>query len=305
MSDWIGGKAVVVGGRGFLGQHVVSALVARGVDVVSTVRGGDIHGTVSLDLLSTPARTIQRMLASIMPDTVINCSGVTQGPPEALADGNILAPARLLDALAVAAPSARFVHLGSAAEYGAVGGVGQPVDEETAAQPVAPYGVTKLAGTRVVLGLADDRGVDAVVLRVFNPVGPGCPEATLPGRTARLLRTIAPGMPLQLAPLDSFRDFVDVRDIAAAVAACVRAEKLPGRLYNVASGQATLTRTLVHHLIHISGFAGEVHEQSQASDRSLAVSWQRANIDRACTELEWWPRFDLEDSLTDLWRSSS
>ena len=76
---------------------------------------------------------------------------------------------------------ARLVHLGSAAEYGR--GPGRaPVREDEPARPVGPYGVTKLAGTRLV-ELARTAGLPAVVLRVFNPVGPGGagPHAARPG----------------------------------------------------------------------------------------------------------------------------
>ena len=75
------------------------------------------------------------------------------------------------------------MHLGSAAEYGPGAG-GQRVTESAATRPAGLYGATKLAGTVAVTA----SGLDAVVLRVVNPVGPGAPSAGLPGRIAALLR---------------------------------------------------------------------------------------------------------------------
>ena len=60
----------------------------------------------------------------------------------------------------------------------------------------------------------------AVVLRVFNPVGPGAPEESLPGRVAaELRRALASGAEVRLGSLDAVRDFVDARDVADAVIA--------------------------------------------------------------------------------------
>ena len=142
------------------------------------------------------------------------------------------------------------MHLGSAAEYGP-GEPGTAVAESAPPRPASAYGATKLAGTRLVeLGRA--AGLDAVVLRVFNPVGPGAPDGILPGRlVSEFRRALADGSEVQLGPLDAVRDFVDARDVADAVIAAALAGRAPGRggqpdgssgglpeaVINVASGQ--------------------------------------------------------------------
>jgi NDP-hexose 4-ketoreductase len=305
LSGFTPGKALVVGGRGFLGQHIVTALVEAGFDVVPTVRGtSDDERAVGLDLLTSPGATLRAVLSSTRPTVVVNATGAVVGAAQQLADGNVVGPVRLLTAMATAAPSARYIHLGSAAEYGSAAG-DRPVGEDDDPRPLGAYGVSKLAGTRAVLALAADAGSSASVLRVFNPVGAGSPPSTLPGRLAHLLRTLADGRPLSVGPLDAFRDFVDVRDVAAAVVACSTAAQAPGRVYNVGSGKATSSRELAERLVDIAGFRGSIHEEAPSSDRSAALPWQQANIDRAAVELDWSPQHDLTDSLIELWRCAT
>lgn len=291
--------ALVVGGRGFLGRHIVEALTAAGYAVVTTSRVAT-STTVALDLVTDAARELRAVLRDSDPTVVVNCAGLISGTAQHLTDGNVVAPGRLLTAVAAVAPSARFVHLGSAAEYGTAGGDGA-VDEEADPRPLGDYGVTKLAGTRAVLAAATDAGVSATVLRVFNPVGGGAPVSTLPGRLARLLREVAPGEPLSVGPLGTVRDFVDVRDVAAAVLAAVTAE-IPGPVYNVGSGRGTVARELAERLVGLAGFRGSILEAAPPSDRSAGVARQQADISRAARELGWSPRYDLSDSLLDLWR---
>ncbi|MDG4866385.1 NAD-dependent epimerase/dehydratase family protein, partial [Streptomyces sp. T-3] len=109
--------------------------------------------------------------------------------------------AALCEALREAAPTARLVHLGSAAEYGPTR-PHTPVTEETATRPQGPYGATKLAGTTAVT----TSGLDAVVLRVFNPVGPGAPASSLPGRLAAELLRAGPAGEVRVGDLSAYRD---------------------------------------------------------------------------------------------------
>ena len=124
--------------------------------------------------------------------------------------------ATILEAMRVAAPGARLVHLGSAAEYAeAPAGT---TDEEAPLDASTPYAAAKLAAFQLVSEAAES-GMDTVVARVFNPIGPGMPPTSLPGRAARLLRdAVVDGAPaIELGPLDAVRDYVDLRDVATAV----------------------------------------------------------------------------------------
>jgi NDP-hexose 4-ketoreductase len=238
-------RLLIIGAGGFLGAHIRRRALAAGLDVVTAGRsplpGSPRHRLA--DLAADGPAAIAAMLTGVAADAVVNCAGAICGPPAALAVANIDGTYALVTAM-LRATSARLVHLGSAAEYGATE-PGVPVTEQAAARPAGMYGVTKLAGTRLV-GTAAAAGLGAVVLRVFNPVGPGAPAASLPGRlVAELRRALGHGTDVRLGPLDTVRDFVDARDVADAVLAAVTAGALPHPVLNVGSGLAVPVRVRV------------------------------------------------------------
>ncbi len=96
------------------------------------------------------------------PTVIVNAAGATLGEPADLVRANVIAVEALLASTRDNAGHARFVQLGSAAEYGG-GPHGTSLDEQTEPRPAGPYGVTKLAGSELVLR-AQRNGADAVVL---------------------------------------------------------------------------------------------------------------------------------------------
>jgi NDP-hexose 4-ketoreductase len=298
-------RLLIFGASGFLGGHVWRQATAAGADVVTAGRAG-LPGSPAhrrLDLATDDPAGIAAIIASVAPDAIANCAGLTVGGPDLLAAANITGPYTLVRAMLLAGTRARLVHLGSAAEYGGAE-PGVPLNESAPPRPGAPYGATKLAGTRLVeLGRA--AGLDAVVLRVFNPVGAGAPETGLPGRVAAQLRqALAGGSEVRLGPLDAVRDFVDARDVAAAVLAAAAAPAVPHPVLNIASGAGVPARTLVKELVAVTGYAGPVHEDSAGSARSGDLDWQQADIGLARLDLDWRPHHDLAASLADLWEAS-
>jgi nucleoside-diphosphate-sugar epimerase len=300
-------RILVTGASGFLGTHITDRLGGLdGAEVITAGRSasGGEAGHIRLDLVADGPDRLAAALATVAPDVVVNCVGAVGGGLDHLAAINITGFGALLEALVRTARRPRLVHLGSAGEYGRVT-PGVPVSERAAASPLSPYGVTKLAGTQLVR-LARQAGLDAVVLRVFNPLGPGAPASSLPGRlVAEVARACAQDDAVRLGPLDAERDFVDARDVAAAVAAAVAAPALDHPVLNVGSGRAVAVRALVDELLAITGFAGEVREDAAGSARSADVPWMGADLTTTTAALGWRPRIDLTTSLTDMWKAGS
>ncbi|MGB6576411.1 MAG: NAD(P)-dependent oxidoreductase [Streptosporangiaceae bacterium] len=296
-------RALIIGGTSFLGGHLLREASSSGHVVVTAGRSVASASHHRLDLAADGPGRIAEVIASIVPEVVINCAGATTGATEVLAAANVTAVYALVTAMIQARVPARLVHIGSAAEYGRTE-PGVPVAESALPQPTSVYGVTKLAGTRLV-ELARVAGLDAVVLRVFNVVGARAPEDGLPGRAAVQLRqAMDQGTDIRLGPLDAVRDFVDARDVADAVLAAAGAPALPHSIINIGSGRGVASRTLVEKLIAISGYKAAVHEDAQGSVRSAALPWMQADITRARQDLGWQPSRDLKVSVSDLWEAS-
>lgn len=288
-------RCLLIGASGFIGGQVHKRLAADpAVIVIPAGRSGPLR----LDLAGASHAELAGRLRETAPDVVVNCVGTTDGEPADLAVGNVVVVARLLAALQSSTIDCKLVHLGSAAEYGAVP-EGRTVLESCPPQPVSAYGMSKLAGTELVLAARRD-GRPATVLRIFNPIGPGTPETLLPGRLVSAVRvSAATGDPARLGPLDGHRDFVDVRDVAAAVAAAVTATgQLPGVL-NVGSGRATALRDLAAMAARMAGVPMPA-EESIGSVRSAAVTWQQADITAAVSALGFQPAYPLAASLRDM-----
>ncbi|MCZ4125061.1 NAD-dependent epimerase/dehydratase family protein [Streptomyces sp. H39-S7] len=309
-------RVLCLGSTGFLGAHVAGQLRALpGVRVLGGGRttpvpasrdlssGGPPVDSLPIDLATIPVEALTEVLRALAPHAVVNCVGAVGSSPLRLAELNTRGPAVLCEALRRAAPGARLVHLGSAGEYGATT-LGRPVDESAPTLPQGAYGATKLAGTLIV----SQSALDATVLRVFNPIGPGSPEASLPGRLAAELRRALPegadGV-VRVGDLSAYRDYIDVRDVARAVVLAAMAPGPLPRLLNIAGGDATPVRAIAEGLVVVSGFRGRIEESGPGSHRSASVSWQRADISAAVAALGWRPRLTLARSLADLWNEGA
>ncbi|WP_328724401.1 NAD-dependent epimerase/dehydratase family protein [Streptomyces sp. NBC_00259] len=292
-------RILVLGHTGYLGRHIAEQFRALG-GVRLFGAGRDPASDLRVDLATADTGRLAEALADLSPDAVVNCAGALGADPVTDAEVNARGPAVLCAALRKAAPTARLVHLGSAAEYGA-GEHGVRVTEDAPTRPLTSYGATKLAGTVAVVS----SGLDAVVLRVGNPVGPGAGPLSLPGGTALRLRRAGtdPDAVVRFGDLSAHRDFVDVRDLArAAVLAATASGPLP-RVLNVGGGRAVPIRDLVHGLVSVAGFRGRIDEAGVGSARSAGVTWQCSDISAARAALGWEPRFTLTDALVALWAS--
>ncbi|SDI65954.1 NAD-dependent epimerase/dehydratase family protein [Nonomuraea jiangxiensis] len=277
---------VLFGATGFLGRQV-RLLLSEDPRADRLV----CPGRAELDLLAATPADVAGLLRFTRPSVVVNCVGRMSGGHDELLRGNAGVTALLLDAIAAVAPGARYVRLGSAAEYGP-GEPGRSQHEDDPARPTSPYGISHLAGTLMV---EQAGAVDGVSLRLFNLVGPGVSTENVLGRARELLRT-ASGH-LDLGPLGAMRDFVDVRDVADAVVRAAFARELPARVINVGSGRAVPVREAVTLLTAVAGFTGEVRESAPEHSRSRAVSWSQADIGRAWRVLGWRAGTPLADSV--------
>ena len=298
-------RLLIIGASGSIGTHVRGRALAAGMEVVAAGRTcvADAVRHYHADIAEDPSDKIAALIDEVAPDAVVNCVGATTGELDAMVAVNVTGVYTLTRAMLMAKAAPRLVHLGSAAEYGRAE-PGVPVSEQAVPRPAAGYGATKLAGTRLV-ELATAAGLDGIVLRVFNSIGPGTAPSNLPGKVAaELRRALANGTDIRLGALDTVRDFIDVRDVADAVIAAVTAPALAHGVLNIGSGRGVPVRAMVQELLSIAGYTGEIHEDSAGPARPTDIPWQEASITCAIEDLGWKPCRDLKTSLTDLWKAS-
>ncbi|MDF3289527.1 MULTISPECIES: NAD-dependent epimerase/dehydratase family protein [Streptomyces] len=301
-------RVLLLGADGFLGRHVAERLLADPA-VQLTALGRRDDSDVRFDLSTGSPGALARFLDAVHPGVVVNCAGATRGGARELTRQNTVAVATVCEALRRSCCGARLVHLGCASEYGP-SPTGSSTGEDAVPRPGGPYGVSKLAATELVLG----SGLDAIVLRVFSPVGPGTPAASPLGRLAEALRRAMQSGDgdLKLGGLGMQRDFVDVRDIARAVhAASLSAAQ---GVVNIGTGRAVRLRDAVAHLARAAGFGGALHELDEAAVAPSAGSapypdgcgaWQQADVRTARDRLGWRPRIGLDESLADIWMEAA
>ncbi|MEU8223337.1 NAD-dependent epimerase/dehydratase family protein [Kribbella sp. NPDC048915] len=287
-------RVMVFGAGGFLGARICALLADRGIEYrgLSRTRSEPYR---RCDLAAMHPYALDTQIELYKPTVIVNAVGATFGAPAELVRANVIAVEALLAAVRDHAGHARFVQLGSAAEYGG-GPHGTSLTEETAPRPVGPYGLTKLAGSELVLR-AQRAGADAVVLRVFDVIGPGAPHSTLTGRVIRDLRS---RQLIEVGSLDVWRDFVDVRDVAEAVLAVALADRRLPPVLNVGTGRATLARDVAGQLFELSGQPATIVDDT-GQENALGAPWQQADTTLIGGELGWSPKIGLDQSLADNW----
>ncbi|MEV0242700.1 NAD(P)-dependent oxidoreductase [Streptomyces sp. NPDC050674] len=307
-------RVAVLGGTGWVGRHVCTALAARGDDVLVVARRPAPHirpyAFASLDLGHAGRERIAGLLATHRIDTVVNATdalNATDGwarPDEDLDAVNVAAVHRLLAALGDLPWRTRVVHIGTLHEYGDVP-PGTLIDEKVTPRPGSAYARTKLAGSQAVLGAVRAGAADGLVLRAANVCGPHPSPASFPGKLVTMLRrALADQEPMTVVLTGARRDFVDVRDLADAV---VRAVHSPatGHALNIGSGHAVDMRTLVRLFVTAAGHSTDLIEERTRDVAGLGGAWTRADIRLAGRLLGWSPRIGLAESLGAMWTAAT
>jgi nucleoside-diphosphate-sugar epimerase len=238
---------VVVFGSGFVGSAIASTLASRpgvAVDVL------DIPTHPSLARRDAEAASVVAA-AVVGAAAVVNTSGRLRGTDEEMLDANVAWPEWLAEQ--IESSGVRFVHLGSAAEYGDPGSA-DPVPETAPVDPRGIYGESKWAGTQAVLE-ARDAGLDAVVARGFNLVGPHlAPVSPLHQFVTDVTALPPEGGEVELWWPDTIRDFILLDDLAEAVARLVLAPEVPD-LVNLCCGVAISFREITEAIAARQGKA--------------------------------------------------
>ncbi|MFE3497608.1 NAD-dependent epimerase/dehydratase family protein [Streptomyces sp. NPDC059175] len=292
----------VLGATGCVGRHLCAAFAAEGNEVVAIARRYApqvaAHRFLPLDVAGSTSDELARVLAREGVDVVVNA---TLGWGEELHYTNVQLVERLLGALERLPAPPRLVHLGTIHEYGPTP-FGTSLREDTEPVPEHPYAKAKLIASRMVLDAVRDGGLDAVVMRVANTLGPHPALESFFGSLAVRLRGADAATGIELTIANARRDYVDVRD---AVDAVVRAASITRAdpLVNIGSGRARGVRELVDELVAAAGLPPETVREQRGEVHSRGADWIQVDIARAGHLLGWRPRFTLRESMRAMWET--
>lgn len=303
-------RALVTGASGFVGQHLVERLTAEGHEVVAAAGPHDADAGIPIDL--TDIDTLRAAFDISQPDVVFHLAAQAFVPraieaPQETYETNVMGTANLLQAMREFTQrehNARLVFVSSAEVYGSQPQSVMPLTESCAPNPVNPYAASKAAGEALVLGEARSFGVDAIITRAFNHIGPGQNERFAVPSFATQLAAIANGSEpvMHVGNLEAKRDFLDVRDVVAAYAAL--AERGEGaEIYNVCSGTAASMREILAELIRIAHVAVEVREDPSRM-RPADVPLIYGDNTKLREHTGWAPQIPLRRTLQDVFRQA-
>lgn len=307
--------ALVTGGTGFLGSHVVDALLAADWQVRCTVRATSnlrwMEGK-QVELVVADVRDaagVKRAVDGI--DAVFHCAGRTRGSRDELFAANHEGTRVVLEASSHNRRQVRFVYCSSQAAAGP-GTLKRPREEDDPPAPTSDYGWSKLAGEEETLNYADRLQVS--VLRPVAVYGPR-DEDTLPYfQMATRGVVVVPGIRRRLVQL------VHARDAAAALTLAAEKPEAVGRTYFVghpeiidwrqlagaiatAVGRRATRLPLPSAVMRAAGVGAELlgsGKPGQLDRRRAKDMSERAwtcRVTRLTSELGWEPEYDSENGL--------
>jgi nucleoside-diphosphate-sugar epimerase len=243
----------VVLGSGFVGSAVAAALDDD----------PDVGAVAILDIPTHPAlgrrddearELVLAEIAHIDARAVVNTAGLLRGTDDEMIAANVSFPTWLVEVLS--GSGVRFVHLGSAAEYGDPGSA-DPIPETAKVAPKGIYGESKWAGSSAVLA-ARTAGLDAVVARGFNLVAGQLPAVSPLHQFLTDVRDLPPeGGTVELWWPSTVRDFILLSDLAAVVARLALLDTVPD-IVNVCSSIGVAFGDIVEALGRSMGKAVEI-----------------------------------------------
>jgi UDP-glucose 4-epimerase len=310
---------LVTGGAGYIGAHVVRALVADGQQVVvlDDLSTGDrsrvdpgavlVEGTV-LDRGLVRAVLRDHAVSGVVHIAAKKQVGESVADPLLYYRENVEGLVALLDGCREQGVD-RFVFSSSAATYGLPDV--DLVTEQTPGVPLSPYGESKLIGEWLLRDQAVATGLRHTSLRYFNVVGSGSDdlydtsphnlfpvvfEALLAGRTPRIN-----GDDYDTPDGTCVRDYVHVTDLALAHVVAARRLAAGDELapvYNLGSGSGVSVRQIMDSVRDVTGsaFTPEIGPRRPGDPARIVASG-----DLAARDLEWQMRHDLHDMVASAW----
>jgi len=297
-------RVLVTGAGGFVGRHVLHELTAHGheafgIDLDNT--GNSLAPGHSFTGCITDAGFLSKVVTDITPNACIHLAGVAFAGgwnPELVLKTNIQGTTTVLETFRLSHPSARILSVSSAHVYG-MKARSAPIREDDPPNPDTIYAIAKTAADRIALLYARQFGLNVMVARPHNHIGPGqSPQFAIPS-FARQVKAISQGASpvIKTGNLDNHRDFTDVRDIARAYRLLLEKGR-SGQAYNVSSGREVRLGDILDRLCQL----GRIHPDIVRDETLYRPRDQNPVLDtsRIRNDTGWAPTIPLDQTLSDI-----
>jgi nucleoside-diphosphate-sugar epimerase len=303
-------RAVVTGGAGFIGSHIVDELLKRKVEtfVIDNLSTGSLenlqqHNDNSLlHVIIGDARNIGKLLNDVNDiDVVFHEAAIASVPrsvyePMVVHDVNVNMSLEVMN-FCVSKKIQRFVFASSAAVYGII--KKERASEDLVCRPYSPYGATKLAVENYLSAYYQTYGLETVALRYFNVFGPRQLLNDYSGViTIFINQLLNKETPTVHGDGMQTRDFVNVKDIVQANMVCMESKNAVGDVFNVATGTPTSILQLLMTLKSITKTENIQHKFGPP--RAGDVKFGLATIDKIRDVLGFEPRVTVSNGLVDV-----
>jgi UDP-glucose 4-epimerase len=308
-SDLAGTQVCITGGAGFIGSHLVEALLTHGaqVTVLDDFSSGSPEnlpvGSSGLQIVEGSILDPEQLSAACKNASVVfHHAALVSVPesferPEEYQRVNVEGTRQVLEHSRAAGVS-RVVYAGSCSAYGNLPGL--PKSEHDPVEPTSPYAQTKFDGELLVEQHAAEATLDTVRLRYFNIFGPrqahDSPYAAVVPKFVEALQS--GGTPLIFGDGGQTRDFVHVRDVVQAnllAASCP--ERIGGQVINVGSGHRI---SILEVLEIVAASMGVPMAVEYRPERPGEVRDSEASIELARQLLGYDPSYSLADSISEI-----
>lgn len=309
------GLTIVTGANGFVAQHLIAALAARGGSVIGVGRQDGAFPGI--------APNLERYLCCDMTDVdevrklpldeasaVVNLAGLAAvgasfAEPDLYLRVNRGSVAALCEVAAERdLAGLRIVAVSSGAVY--AGNSGLPICEDAEVSPASsPYAASKIAMEECARDYRGS-GIDCVVARPFNHLGPGQGPGFLVPDLLSQIKALGPsGGVLEVGDLTTRRDYTDVRDVVGAYIELACAPTLRHSVYNVCSGRSIAGTEIFAMLL---AAMGDPPVRTRVAPTRFRPSEQRdvqGDNSRIVQDLGWRPAIPIESSIADVVQTCS
>lgn len=309
-------KFLITGFSGFVGKNFINYLESNclksdvvGIDIVNPEISPSDFDYVKIKFFKTDLKDRDRLCKLIYdfrPDYILHLASYSSvagswKSPNSSFQNNVNIFLNLMEAVQKSGVKCRILSVGSSEVYGAVKISELPLCENHKLNPSSPFGVARASQEMLAKLYCEVYGLDIIITRSFNHIGPGQKDMFAISSFARQLVDIKKNRQTEFITAGNVlivRDFIDVRDVVCAYHKLLLNGK-KGEIYNVCSGYGVSLQNVIQIMCEILDLQILIKEDiklKRPKDNPVIVG----SNEKIKNELKWTNEYQLEKSLNDV-----